>query len=48
MNTQPKVSNDNKAIAPDDNEESKFLDAIQDAEKRNQVILILKHAGLIP
>lgn len=48
MNTPPKVSNDNKTLAPDDSEESKFLDAIQDAEKRHQIILILKHAGLIP
>lgn len=36
-----------KRLAPDDQEDSEFLEAIQDPEARKQVIAILKHAGLI-
>lgn len=34
-------------LAPDDQGDSDFLNAIQDPEARKQVIAILKHAGLI-
>lgn len=36
-----------KTLAPDDQEDSEFLEAIQEPEARKQVIAILKHAGLI-
>lgn len=35
-------------LAPDNQEEKMFLKAIQDQEKREEVIAILKRAGLIP
>lgn len=37
-----------KTLAPDDEEDRMFLEAIQDPEKRKTVISILKRAGSIP
>ena len=36
-----------KQLAPDDLEDRMFLEAIQDPEKRREVITILKRAGSI-
>lgn len=48
MNIAASVTINNISLAPDNNEERTFLEAIKDPEKRNEVITILKHAGLIP
>ena len=49
MNTNTAVCGmaKHEQLAPDDTEEGCFLEAIQDPEKRREVITILKHAGLI-
>lgn len=35
-------------LAPGDTDDQRFLEAIQDPEKRREAITILKRAGLIP
>ena len=47
MNTGRTVCED-KILVPDDQEEQKFLEAIQDPEKRAAVIAVLRSAGLLP
>lgn len=41
-------ANKHETLAPDDAVDRAFLEAIQDPEKRKEVIAILVRAGLIP
>lgn len=45
MNQTEITKDDDQTLAPEDR---LFLAAIQDEQKRQEVISILKHAGLIP
>jgi len=49
MNTNTAVCSaaEQEQLAPDDLEDRMFLEAIQDPEKRREVITILKRAGSI-